>query len=112
LRAPSTCIAPVPDTTPAATLSTGTVSFTSSHTAVGTVGASCSLGASGTCTVTFTGVAPGTATVSGTYAGDANHNGSGPTASNTITVDKRTKERLVGTHSSYNIGGTSSCNTT
>src|SRR5207249_11853442 len=83
----STCTATVTDTTNAARIATGTVSFTSSNTAVGTVGASCTLGASGTCTVTFTGVAAGTATVTGTYGGDAAHNGSSGT-SGTITVNK------------------------
>src|SRR2546428_4887822 len=88
----STCTATVTDTTTASRIATGTVSFTSSNVAVGTVGASCALGVSGTCTVAFTGVSAGTATVSGTYGGDANHLGSGPTVSNTITVKGKSVE--------------------
>src|SRR5205823_5115121 len=104
----STCTATVTDTTTPANTPTGTVSFTSSNTAVGTVGASCTLGASGTCTVTFTGAAAGTATVTGTYGGDATHNGSGPTASNIITVVKDNTTTAVScAPAPINIAGTS-----
>src|SRR3989454_118851 len=105
----STCTATVTDTDVGTAITpSGTVTFTSSNTAVGTVAASCTLGGTGTCTVTFTGVAPGSATVSGTYGSDATHLGSGPTASNTITVAKDTTTTSIPNPVSCNIasGGT------
>src|SRR2546425_1673674 len=92
--------------------SSGAVSLSSYNAAVGTVGASCALGVSGTCTVAFTGVSAGTATVSGTYGGDANHLGSGPTVSNTITVNKDTTSTAVSCTTPINIGRTSTCTAT
>ncbi len=93
--ATSTCTATVTDTTTPPTVPaapSGSVSFTSSNTAVGTVGASCTLAPSGTsttvstCSVSFTGVATGTATVTGVYGGDSTHFGSTSPPSNTISV--------------------------
>src|SRR6516225_6951080 len=86
----STCTATVTDTA-AGTASTpaGTVLF-AIVSGTGTLGTPnpCTL-VSGSCSVTFTGTVAGTATVSGTYtASDSVHAGSGPTTSNTITVNK------------------------
>src|SRR3989454_1027991 len=110
----STCTATVTDTA-AGTVSTpaGTVLF-AIVTGTGTLGTPnpCTL-VSGSCSVTFTPSTGGTATVSGTYtASDTTHAGSGPSTSNTITVNLRTTSTAVSCTTPVFINQASTCTAT
>src|SRR6266581_4195645 len=108
----SSCSVTVTDTSVGTAITpTGTVTFTSTGTG-SLSAASCTLTA-GSCTVSFTGTAAGSATVIGTYGGDGNHNGSGPSTSNTITVNKRsTSTTVICSPNSVVVDQTSSCTAT
>src|SRR2546422_4339627 len=82
--------ATVTDTTTASRIATGTVTFTSSNTAVGTVAASCTLGARSDEHTSEIQSRLHFASRLRIDRKDATHLGSGPTASNTITVAKDT----------------------
>src|SRR6266852_485440 len=91
------CTGFVKDTSAAGTASAplGTVAFTNSGTATGSfIGSPCTLASvnatTSSCTVTFNPTATGTVIANGTYSStDTVHSGSGPTASNTVTVGLR-----------------------
>src|SRR6266581_4702551 len=108
----SSCSVTVTDTSVGTAITpTGTVTFTSTGTG-SLSAASCTLTA-GSCTVSFTGTAAGSATIIGTYGGDGNHNGSGPSTSNTITVNKRsTSTTVICSPNSVVVDQTSSCTAT
>src|SRR5207245_4329114 len=79
----------------------GTVAFTNGGTATGSfTGSPCTLATvnatTSSCNVTFNPTASGTVIASGTYSPTDNvHSGSGPTAGNTVTVNRRTTSTAV-----------------
>src|SRR5207245_2309763 len=98
-----TCTGFVKDTSAAGTASapSGTVGFTNGGTATGSfIGSPCTLASvnatTSSCNVTITPTSSGTIIASGTYtSSDTAHSGSGPTASNTVTVNRRTTSTAV-----------------